>query len=354
MLRLASRAEARVPLSAVSAALPAAAMGARRGARRLAVRHPAARPTALPGADEYREELRRRRRLWMAELKVAEEERAADAEARIARSRERREALERDREAYLAQAKQTISNFEEFGPSAAPAQPIRGATPLLRDIIAALDAEEARQAAEAPASAARPASADVADELGLAPASQDPVVAQRQRWWKRYLHLRRQFRFQNYLKTEADKSDKRLADLLSLFHASEHFVTRENIDRKIDAFLGEGVALPPVARNYRAETRFPHLKISDPLELARKLKEEARQRALEDALTGSVSMEVPLRSLSPSEIASSPPNSVGRVIRSVPDLGEVRKLAAKAEDDAPEAPPPGVGRKAADADGQAA
>lgn len=265
-------------------------------------RHPAATPRQLPGTDEYREELRRRRRTWIKELEQLQIEREEESAKRNEARQERLKKEEADREAFLAQSNRSISNFEEYGISHVPRASDGKSNPLLKDIIAALDKEEGRLVKEAPKSVQNELVAGLKDastgstdtgskstsEQKPAATDRDPLIAQRRAMWARYIKLRRQHRFSNYLSTERSNSDSRLADLLRLYHASENFVTRENIESKIDVFLGEK-GHPARQDTYRTATLIPS---RDPVQLAMEIKEERRKRALEDAVAGTMSVDV--------------------------------------------------------------
>jgi hypothetical protein len=253
-------------------------VSASRGLRTKAATHPAAKPRELPGTTEYREELRARRKEWISELDTLGQQKAAEVAERIRLRDEKRAKAEEERQAYLAQKSQSISNFEDFGVRHVGSGNGGGANPLLKDIVTALDKEEGKLGSGDLVAGLKDASSSTEQK----DTPKDPLVLNRRAFWARYIRLRRAARHSRFLSHEQSLSDTRLSHLLRLYSDSENFITRSNIESKIDAFLGEnGHTARPV--DYRVETKVPD---RNPVELALEIKEERRRKALEDAISG--------------------------------------------------------------------
>ncbi|KXS16168.1 hypothetical protein M427DRAFT_69500 [Gonapodya prolifera JEL478] len=230
---------------------------------------------------EHRERLREVRRAYAEE--VAEGAKVAE-EREQRRSLRRVEAAKRKHESILEALK---AKRGEGGFSGGE----RTKNPNLDELLQKLESEEKElESFVSSVSGSRGGgTATVSPSTdGTAPGSTDadPIVNQRKSLWRRLSSIRRAQRFQNFLSTEARNSENRVATLLALFHDSDRFVTRNNLEAKLDeAFSTRSSGLASASwDSYRAASRSGTLD-GAAREKAERIASE-RSTALSDALNG--------------------------------------------------------------------
>jgi len=216
-----------------------------------------------PAWMQYRQEMRTLRHEWIQEGQRETQERLALQQDK---SEKEKMMAEKKAEAMATSLRQQDDILSEFGLAPAWPNTVQEKGMQLGDVIKMLDSQ---------------------DDASPTTVSQDDLVAQRKLMWQRFVKLRRKARFQNYMSTEQQNSNNRLAHLLWMYHESSDWVTPENLDEKIDEVFNLGPKMyGTTEKNYRSFGSLDKM-LTNYVETAGKNRLLAIQDALDDTITKS-------------------------------------------------------------------